>query len=112
MKARFSTFRIRVGFQYYAVLCRILPAKASPHVGADSPRYLEPLQGGTIQLIRVLKDAKDVTERIDADLRKALIERACLMAGVRRESNAPRPTGQLSLSIAGGHLSRALEQTK
>jgi hypothetical protein len=112
MKPRFTTFRVSVGFQHYNVLCRVLPPTKAAHVGADSPRFLAPGTGGAVQLIRVLKDAVDVTDRIDTDLRRTLIERACLMAGVKRESAAPRPSGQLPLPMEGGHLERAMERMK
>jgi hypothetical protein len=99
MKPRFATFRISVGFQYYKVLCRVLPPTKAAHVGADSPRYLEPGKGGTVQLIRVLKDAIDVTDSLDVDLRRTLIERAEMMAGVRRGTPPARHEAQLPLPM-------------
>ena len=99
-KPRFQTFRVPVGHQTYAVLCRVVPARAAAHVSADSPRFLDVGSPGSLSIIRVLKGATDVTDALDRDLRDTIQNRACLMAGVRCAS-MPVRGAQAALELGG-----------
>jgi hypothetical protein len=99
-RSRFATFRIDVGYQRYSVLCRVIPGRAAPHVGADSPRFMDPGSAGSVQIIRVLKGSDDVTDALDASLLETLKHRAALAAVVRKPAlAAPRRDGQGSLGL-------------
>lgn len=73
-RARYESVTVDVGFQRYSVLCRVVPGRAAPHVGADSPRFMDPGKPDRAVIFSVSKDGKDV--QADPDLIIAL-EKAC-----------------------------------
>jgi hypothetical protein len=81
-RARFTTLRVRVGAKAYQVEARILPIRHAPHVGADSPRFMDPGAPARVQITRVLLDRLDVTGMLDEDLGRALREAVGRSAGI------------------------------
>ena len=82
MRIRWTTFAISVGARRYMVDCKVIPPRATPHVGADSPRHLDPGSPGRVEVIRVRRGGLDVTDAIDGDLRLLLRDRCARAAGV------------------------------
>jgi hypothetical protein len=63
-RASFRSVRVAVGGSDYCAIVRALPARAAAHVGADSPRFMEPGARARVQVIRILRGAVDVTSEL------------------------------------------------
>jgi hypothetical protein len=86
MQPFFRTYRVEVGYAAYYAQCRVVPGRRASHSGPDSPRYMDPGTPGTVRVLSVLRDAIDVTGRLDADTERAIRESCERQAGVRTSS--------------------------
>ena len=75
---RFQTFTILD----YTVDAAIEPKHNAPHVGADSPRYMEPGRPGRLLWCRVLNNRVDVTLELDLALLRSIERRVCMAEGI------------------------------
>lgn len=71
----YPTFDISHEDFLYAVDCRVQPPRASPHVGADSPRFMSPGSPLRVRVLRILRDRIDVTEDL-VRMTRSKIDRA------------------------------------
>lgn len=83
MKARFVSCRVSVGGSDYVAIVRVLPVRAAAKVGADSPRYLDPGAASKVRLVRILRDAIDMTDELTYWTRQAIEREALRMAKAR-----------------------------
>lgn len=100
-KPTFKTLNVTVAGVTYACLCRIVPARAAAHVGADSPRFLDCGHPGSLTIIRVLKGAVDVTDALDRDLTFTIQQRCCMAAGVKCATMPEARDEQLTMELGG-----------
>jgi hypothetical protein len=91
-KARYQNVTVDVGFNRYSVFCRIVPGRKPAHVGADSPRFMDPGRPDRLAIFSAYRDGIDVTAALDVDLALA-IERACSeKLGIKSRVAEPRET--------------------
>ena len=68
MKSRrqrqYPTFYVSIGNECYTVPCRVDLFRAAPHVGADSPYFLNPGSPLRVRVLRIPRDRIDVTEEL------------------------------------------------
>jgi hypothetical protein len=79
---RKTSFRI----DSYIVECVIELGRRAPHVGANSPRFLDPGTPAKMVGMRVFKDQIDVTDERDPAELARLKAQACRLAGVYRDT--------------------------
>lgn len=99
MKPYFAIYAMMLGLRHYRCECRVVPARAEPHVGADSPHYMEPGTRGCVRVLAVLEgavwqDPRDLRPETLREL-QAECER---QAGVHASSVAI-PEDQLALDV-------------
>lgn len=68
----FRSVPVAIGDSDYSAIVRVSPMKAAPHYGPDHPRYMEPGRRAYVQIIRILRNAEDVTDDITAFTRTAI----------------------------------------
>ena len=74
----YRTLRVSAGFSTYRVEVAVYPARMPAHVGADSPRHMDPGSPASVRILRVYRGAREVTRDIDD----------CLLAHLHREVSA------------------------
>ena len=72
VKPSFLSVPVSVGGEDYSVIVRVVPARAAAHVGADSPRYLDPGKPARVEILRILRGAVDVTSELTYWTRRAI----------------------------------------
>ncbi len=95
---RRATYRIDVSGVPYFVDCRVFPAHY-PHESADAPGYPNPPKPARLEIIRVMKHGRDVTNAVDSELSLMLRYRAARIAGVPF-SALPKREEQSALEFA------------
>ena len=101
----------------YQIDAKIAPRRNPPHVGADSPRFLEPAHPARLLDLRVFANSRDVTAEL-APAELAEIElRVSEVSGITQGPAATlflargRPHSRQRALPFGGHLQRAMERT-
>lgn len=65
-KPEYGTCRVKLGAGILSVEYRLHPARAAPHVGADSPRFLDPGSPAHVEVLRVKEGGWDITCGLEA----------------------------------------------
>ena len=71
-RTTFRSIPVAVGGSSYNVIARVFPARRSPHVGADSPSFMQPGQPARFEVIRILRGAEEVTSELLPFTRSAI----------------------------------------
>ncbi len=97
---RRATYRIDVYGVAYYVSCHVFPARYR-HESADAPGYPNPPQRARLEIVRVMRDGRDITHAVDAELSLMLRYRAARIAGLPFSSAAmPKHEEQTALQFA------------
>lgn len=81
-RARFTSVFVTVGDSRYCAIVRRYPARAAAKVGADHPRFMDPGEPARVQVMRILRDAVDVTDDLTVFIRAKIEDAVRKAAGV------------------------------
>jgi hypothetical protein len=83
VKTLYPSCVVTLGGAIYTVHLQLFAGRAAPHVGADSPRYLDPGRRPRARVIRILREQIDVTDELTYWNRKTIEEKVFEMVKAR-----------------------------